>query len=474
MAGEVIITPGYTFTDDNEPVTVAKLNQLGTPTARVAPGSITADEIDAASVADALENVAATRNHFRDPLFTNPWQTPAGQAHGASATRFNHPEWYAYTATGTITVSRDTITPTGEHGNRFAHKLTGDAAATGISYAGQLIPAAVAGALDESVTISVWVRNGTGDDFTPSIRLLGCSTIDDFATLAELSSNSLTEITNGQWKLLTHTFDTSALTNWRNGGAIELVFPAGTLDAGGKAVHFAMPQMERGIVASTFIVPETFSRNRVVATTTDPTADQDWTEGYRPGDVWRNSGDSGTFLCIAAQPAGAAVWVEILNPATVTPPPAYIHLQDRKTQNTAGGTATSGSWFTRELQTELVDTGSHCTLASNEFTLAAGTYVIEATVPAYKVNQFQARLYNVTDAAVQTDGTNEIYSSTANVQNTSTNMTAAILRGRFTLSASKALRIEMRVNTTVATNGLGLQANLGPEIYTEVWLVKVA
>lgn len=474
MAGEVIITTGYTFTDDNEPVTVAKLNQLGTPTARVAPGSIGAEEIDAASVAGALENVAATRNHFRDPLFTNPWQTTAGQTHASGATVFNHPEWYAYGATGNVTVSRETVTPTDQHGNRFALKVTGDATATGIGYIGQLIPAAVAGALDEEIAISFWFKNGSGDDLTPSIRLLGCSSLDDFATLAELDSDTLSEVANGQWKLLTYTFDTSALTNWRNGGAIEIVIPTGALDAGGKSVSFCMPQMERGSVTTSFIVPETAVRPTVKTTTTDPTVNNDWTEGYRPGDLWRNTTDSGTFLCAAHQPAGAAVWVELINSTTLAAP-AYIHLQDRKAQNTQGMSLTSGSWVKRDLTNELLDTGNHCSLATSQFTLSAGTYDIFAEAEFFKCGNFQTRLYNATAAAVVADvNANDVYGDVAVAAAVSDTGSRGLLRARFTVAASQALEFQCRVGTTNTTNGGGIRANLGPEIYAQVWLVKVA
>lgn len=468
------VTPGYTFTSDNEPMDVAKLNQLGRPTVTIPAGSITGTEIDPASVAAVLENVAAVRNHFRDPLFTGPWLATGGQTHTPTGTRFNHPEWYAVPATGQFSCSRETITPTDEHGNRFALKVTGDAANTGVSYIGQLVPAAVAGALDENVMLTFYLRNGTGDDFTPSVRVLGCSSVDDFSTLAELATATTSEVVNGQWLRITVSLDTSVMTNWRNGGAIEIVIPAGTLDTGGKSVSFAMPQLQRGTVANSFIIPETVITPRVYTSTSDPTVDRDYTEGYRAGDLWVNTTDNEIFLCRKPDGAGAAVWVSTV--AGVPAGPAYIHLQDRQAQNTSGGGATSGAWTARVLNTELVDTGNHCTLAANQFTLAAGTYNIVARCPAYACGNFQARLYNATDAAVQTDGTNEIY-STAGFSDTNTayqQSTWVELRGRFTLATAKALQIEMRVQTTKATNGLGLPANLAAEIFTEVWLTKTA
>ena len=60
----------------------------------------------------------------------------------------------------------------------------------------------------------------------------------------------------------------------------------------------------------------------------------------------------------------------------------YIKLSDVKSAGTAGGTFTSGSWQTRTLNTEDSDTGGNCSLSSNQFTLDAGTYEINARASA--------------------------------------------------------------------------------------------
>lgn len=475
MSGEIDITRGYTFTSDNEPVTVAKLNLLGGVTAQVRAGSIGAREIDAAEVAGALENVAATRNHLRDPLFLGPWAATSKVVTGGAA-RFATRDWYVSpeTAAATSTVSRDAATPTGQHGNRWALKVTGDVSNTGATAIGQLIPAAVAGALDDSVAISFWFKNGTGDDITPSIRLLAATSADDWSSLAEIHTETTSEVVNGQWARITAVIDTSGMTNWRNGGAFEVVVPVGSLDAGGKSVSFCMAQMEAGeVVTSSFIVPEARENDRApVATTSDPGVNDDWLDGYFPGDLWINTTSKKVWLCQASEPAGAAVWQSVIE---AVPSLHYIHLQDRKAQNTSGGTATSGSWYTRDLNTECLDTGNHCSLATNQMTLEAGTYDIVATVPGYRVNSFQARLYNVTDAIVQKDtAANDMYSSTEYTGDTTANITHAVIAGRFTIAVQNVLRIEMRVTDSQTTTGGGIAANLGPEVYTQVRLVKLS
>lgn len=154
----------------------------------------------------------------------------------------------------------------------------------------------------------------------------------------------------------------------------------------------------------------------------------------------------------------------------------YIMLSDTKTQNTAGGTFTSGAWRTRDLNTENADAGGHCSLSSNEFTLAAGTYRIKVTAPAYFVGSHRARLYNVTDAAVQQDvGSNDMYGTTEYSRAGGVGdhaQTHSFITGRFTLASSKALRVEHRCVTTCASIGFGVASNLAVEVYTTVEIIK--
>ncbi|MBK9751738.1 MAG: hypothetical protein IPO91_33915 [Chloroflexi bacterium] len=147
---------------------------------------------------------------------------------------------------------------------------------------------------------------------------------------------------------------------------------------------------------------------------------------------------------------------------------ALIVLRDEKTQNTGGGTFTSGAWRTRDLNTEAVDTGNHCTLGSNQFTLAAGTYRIYASVPAAYCRRHQARLQNITDTTTTIVGTSE-YTTAADADATATR---SIIEGRFTIASSKTFEIQHRCQTTFASNGFGVASNFTTEVYTTVRLEK--
>lgn len=145
---------------------------------------------------------------------------------------------------------------------------------------------------------------------------------------------------------------------------------------------------------------------------------------------------------------------------------SYAILADQKSQNTAGGTFTTGAWRTRDLNTEVSDPDGITSISSNEFTLAAGSYLVRWFCPTFEGtgSVYQTRLYNVTDTSV--DGTG----MSVNAQ------TAGVHYGiaRVSPSGSKAYRIEHQCDNTEATNGFGKPANFGTEQYTTVEIFKEA
>jgi hypothetical protein len=144
----------------------------------------------------------------------------------------------------------------------------------------------------------------------------------------------------------------------------------------------------------------------------------------------------------------------------------YVHLREQQASGTHGGTFTSGAWRTRTLNTEVTDTGGNCSLASNQFTLSAGTYRVRAYAPGKNVDRHRIRLQNVTD------GTTVILGQNADAPNAAAGTSAALLVGRFTIAAGKALEIQHQCLTTVATFGFGFTTGWDVEVYTVVELWK--
>ena len=148
---------------------------------------------------------------------------------------------------------------------------------------------------------------------------------------------------------------------------------------------------------------------------------------------------------------------------------SYAILGDVKSDDTDGGTFTSGAWRTRDLNTEIADADGIVSLSSNQFTLQAGSYLIEAQAPAYKTNRHMIKLYNVTASADIAFGSSMYANSGYLGNNIST------LSTRITISAARTFEIRHRAHTTATTYGFGLGADFGNnELFTVVKIFKEA
>tara|TARA_Y100000310_G_scaffold211266_1_gene212041 strand:- start:18127 stop:19173 length:1047 start_codon:yes stop_codon:yes gene_type:complete len=144
--------------------------------------------------------------------------------------------------------------------------------------------------------------------------------------------------------------------------------------------------------------------------------------------------------------------------------PGSLIMRDEKPDGTAAQSIAAGTWTTRDLNTVGTNTITGASLLSNEFTLPAGTYEILAFVPAFNSNGAKARLYNVTDSAVELGSTNATGHSSFNGFGNN------VINDQFTLAGTKTLRIEQIVATT-SNGGVTVGAitnNSEPEIYTTV------
>jgi len=150
-------------------------------------------------------------------------------------------------------------------------------------------------------------------------------------------------------------------------------------------------------------------------------------------------------------------------------PLLITRIYDEKTVNTAGGTATSGSYIQRDLNTQDGDT-SFCSLSSNDFTLDPGTYLFNGEVTGYQVDDHRAKIIYVTG------GADLIMGSNTSSHITAPSMSASVLLGSVTIASSTAFRIVHQVATTRSTDGYGVACNYStePEIYTHLTITKLA
>jgi len=165
--------------------------------------------------------------------------------------------------------------------------------------------------------------------------------------------------------------------------------------------------------------------------------------------------------------ASAAVWF----PDAVTASSfSQAIFREEQASGTYGGGSTSGSYQTRVLNTTVVNNISGCSLATNQVTLPAGSYYAVGITPVYGGNaQFKNRLQNITDGTTIGIGTNQANGGGAGDSAITT------IEYYFTLATSKAIALQTRVTTSVATDGLGNRCNFGDtEVYAQLTITKVA
>ena len=156
---------------------------------------------------------------------------------------------------------------------------------------------------------------------------------------------------------------------------------------------------------------------------------------------------------------------------------SYAVICDQKTAGSNGGAFTSGSWQTRDLNTEITDVDGIVSISSNEFVLSTGSYLLKWSAPACQVDMHQTRLYDVTGTASIISGSSENAESTMTGYPTEDNKVATKSIGfaRVTVGAgvTNTYKIEHRCFVTRADHGLGVGGNFGElERFTMVEIYK--
>jgi hypothetical protein len=148
---------------------------------------------------------------------------------------------------------------------------------------------------------------------------------------------------------------------------------------------------------------------------------------------------------------------------------AYGKWSDKKTSGDGGGTFTKDIWQKRDLNFEDSDDSNLGTLANDQLTLEAGTYVCSVKAPGQNVNKHALRLYDTTGADVLIDGENADCTAASGVT------THAMLSDKFTITVQSVLEIQHYSTSTQASTGFGAAlAIVGrDERYTTIELWRV-
>jgi hypothetical protein len=145
----------------------------------------------------------------------------------------------------------------------------------------------------------------------------------------------------------------------------------------------------------------------------------------------------------------------------------YAIFRDEKSSGTGGGTFTSGAWRTRDLNTSQYNGITGASLASNQITLAAGTYIVDGFAQGVLTSIHQTRFENITDSTTAVLGQNAYAEGSSNVANYSR------VSGVFTIAAQKTFEFQHRATTTKTDNGFGVASSWGTEVYASITITKV-
>ena len=131
------------------------------------------------------------------------------------------------------------------------------------------------------------------------------------------------------------------------------------------------------------------------------------------------------------------------------------------------GSYTTGDWRTRDIDTEITDEDDIVSISSNQFTLQAGTYLINFGCSMYHCNRHAIRLQNITD------------STTAGVGNPNMGYTYSALLFttgvcRISIASAKVFEVQGYPSTTKTGNGMGFNMVNGSCHETRVEIYKEA
>lgn len=140
-------------------------------------------------------------------------------------------------------------------------------------------------------------------------------------------------------------------------------------------------------------------------------------------------------------------------------------ISDIKSSGTNGGTFTSGSWQTRDLNVLEGDSSFISIDNISAFTLDSGIYQINANAPAKQVDGHQIRLYDTTNSQMISVGT-VIRSATASPN--------SILNSVFQINSPTTFVIQHRCeDTNSSLDAMGVGVSWGSSIFTQVRIRKL-
>ncbi len=143
-----------------------------------------------------------------------------------------------------------------------------------------------------------------------------------------------------------------------------------------------------------------------------------------------------------------------------------VIIEDQKASGMGGGATVSGQTYTRDLNTFVRNQGSLASLASNEFTLPAGRYLIRWRAPAVYSGKTQSWLHD-SDNNVVKAGEGLLVEQSGNVFSFVSEGVADVV-----IATAKTFTIKQYFEAGYSI-GLGYPVSVQGEVYTRVEITKV-
>jgi hypothetical protein len=169
-----------------------------------------------------------------------------------------------------------------------------------------------------------------------------------------------------------------------------------------------------------------------------------------------------TYLIADSTETSGLRWGNLVN---------VYYVYDQKTQGTNGGTATSGSWLKRTLNTinPYPSGTTKVTLSGSDMIFEPGVYKIIASAP-FSINNTNVatRLFNVTNNATV------LTSLTYRTTNSDTQVSYVYIYGIITFTVTSTLILQYFSDQTRNTHGLGRASGLQVEKFShlEIQLIE--
>tara|TARA_Y100001973_G_scaffold27431_1_gene41388 strand:- start:1072 stop:1557 length:486 start_codon:yes stop_codon:yes gene_type:complete len=154
--------------------------------------------------------------------------------------------------------------------------------------------------------------------------------------------------------------------------------------------------------------------------------------------------------------------------------PAVCKLTEVQAQNTAGGTAATGAWTTRTLNTIDGESWFLESLSSSVFQLAKGMYRIRAHAPFYRTGNTRIRIYQTGGANESHLGGSYYFNDAAGTNNAHVEAIIYVTSGT---ASERQWRLEYRTPSLASssTSNLGNATNISGlvEVYSTVMIEKL-